>query len=124
MPFRAGAPWLTLGRWLNEDGDWQFDRERILHELRRSLHRYRFCPLLQMSFVEDVVSALPEVVNPKRDRDWTFVHDWDGGPVGGLALRYREGGTVIRVTAVGVAPSGPGALAEIAKRLKRRIDAS
>ncbi|MEO6398028.1 MAG: hypothetical protein ABIP13_06135 [Tepidiformaceae bacterium] len=44
MPFRAGAAWLTWGRWLSEDGDWQFERARILHELRRSLHRYRFCP--------------------------------------------------------------------------------
>ena len=74
-----------------------------------------------MSFVEDVVSALPTVVNPKRDRDWRFVHGGDVGPTGGLALSYLVGGTVIRVPAVGVAPSGPGALAEIAKRLKRRI---
>ena len=89
MPFRAGAAWLTWGRWLTEDGDWQFDRERILHELRRSLHRYRFCPLLEMPFVENVVSALPAVVNPKRDRDWRFVRGWDGGPAGGLARPGR-----------------------------------
>ena len=92
-------------------------------ELGSSLHRYRFCPSLEMSFVEDVVSAWPALVSPKRDRDWKFVHGWDGGPAGALVLRYREGSTLIRVNAVGVAPSGPGALAEIAKRLKRRIDA-
>ena len=120
MPFRAGAAWLTWGRWLTEDGDWQFDRERILHGLRRQLHRYRFWPLLEMPFVENVVSALPTVVKPKRDRGWTFVRGWAGGPERGLALRYRESNTVIRVNAVGVAPSGP-VRSRIARRLKRCI---
>jgi hypothetical protein len=120
MPFRSRATWLSYGRWVSADGDWQFDKERIRHELRKRLHRYRFCPALDIGLAADVVDALPEVVNPKRDRDWVFLHGW--GEMSGLVLR-RPGpsGVPVNVTVVGVGPKGPGAVAAIARRLKRRL---
>src|SRR5437879_112822 len=55
LPFTENAEWFCWGRWLNQQGDWQFDKERIRHELEKALYAYRYCPALQPSLVEDVL---------------------------------------------------------------------
>ena len=36
MPFNEQGRWFCWGKWLNSKGDWQFDKERIRHELVKS----------------------------------------------------------------------------------------
>ncbi len=43
-------------------------RKRIKHELTKNLHPYRFCPALNPSLIQEVIDALPNVVNPKKIR--------------------------------------------------------
>lgn len=46
LPFKEGAEWFCWGRFINDQGDWQFNKERICHEIQKNLHPYRFCPAL------------------------------------------------------------------------------
>ncbi len=122
LPFTDNAPWCRWGRFLDRKGKWQFDKDRIRHELQKNLHHYRFCPALDMVRVQEVFDAFPEHVNPAKDRNWKFVEEW-GEDVPGLTMTTSRYGTREEITAVGVAPKGFGALKEIAKRLTFRLPA-
>ena len=105
LPFARYSKWFCWGRWLNKKGDWEFDKERIRHDLQRKLYPYRFCPAMNQEHIEDALSALPNVVNPNKDKNWEFVTD------------YLHSGTVHK----GVAPKGFGALADMGKRMRLRL---
>lgn len=117
LPFRESADWFTWGRWLNNTGDWEFDKQRIRHELEKNLYSYRFCPALNFERIEAVISALPPVVNPTKDSKWKFVEAWqeDGRPALKSVKRTEWGDEVSLF--VGVEPNGPRVLEEIAKKV-------
>lgn len=119
MPFYEYTDWFCWGKWLNTMGDWQFDKERIRHELQKELFRYRFCPAMQSDLVEDALNILPEVVNPNKDKNWKF--KWGGDNSSGLLVTINRYGVKEKRFAKGVSPNGPGALKEIIKRMKYRL---
>ncbi len=112
MPFQNRAPWCSWGHWLNNRGDWAFDKPRIRFELEKNLHAVRFCPALNLFRAYAVVDALPDKVNPRNDKDWQFVENW-GEQVQGLVITKREYGFEQKVTMVGVGPNGDGAAKKI-----------
>ncbi len=121
LPFIEHAEWFCWGTWLNDRGDWRFDKERILHELQKALYPYRFCPALQPQLVEDALAALPDVVNPGKDKNWKFVERWGDDHLPGLVVTVNRFGVREKVVMKGVAPSGQGALKDLAKRMKFRL---
>lgn len=121
LPFTENAEWFTWGQWMNNKGDWKFDKERIRHSLQKALYTYRFCPALQPELVEDVLAAISDVVNPSRDKNWKFVEEWGEGTTPGLVVTVDRFGIKQKVTMKGVAPVGQGALKELAKRMKHRL---
>lgn len=118
MPFTSYARWFTYGRWLNKKGDWQFDKKRIAFELEKALYPYRYCPALDPELVRDAVAALPDKVNPLKDKNWMFYRAWDPSAPG-LKVVERDGYFETTYTAIGVAPARPGALREVARKLKK-----
>lgn len=117
LEFRDRANWCTWGRWATKKGDWEFDKERIRHELQRNLYKHRFCPALDLQLVEETLQAFPDSVNPKKDKDWKFVSSWEE-EVPGFVVVVKEYGYEERKTMIGVAPSGPGALQEIVRKVR------
>ena len=79
MAFREYAGWFCWGRFVDEGGTWEFDRDRILHELQRSLFPFRFCPAMDEGRMKEVFDAFPAKVNPKRNKNWKFVEDSGAG---------------------------------------------
>lgn len=114
LPFFRGD-WGSWGRWVNNKGEWEFDKDRIKHELVRNLYQARFCPALQPDLVDAAIAAIPERVNPARDKDWEFEEDWSGQ--GSLVVTIKEYGMARKVTMKGVRPT-KSALQKIAKQLK------
>ena len=107
---------------MNKEGDWEFDKDRIRHELQKRLHAYRFCPALDAELLEKAIHALPDRVNPVKDKDWKFVQAWgEESMEGTLAVTVKEYGFSEGRLMKGVAPAGVGALRKIAQRLKGRI---
>jgi double zinc ribbon protein len=121
LPFAENANWFCWGRWLNENGDWQFDKERIRHELEKNLYAYRFCPALQPGLVEDVLQALPDIVNPIKDSNWKFVERWGDESAPSLLVVVDRYGFKEQVLMKGVCPNGRNVLKDMAKKLKFRL---
>jgi hypothetical protein len=119
LPFTERAEWFAWGRWLSKEGDWQFDKKRIQHELEKRLFHERFCPALQFDLVGQMLEALPDSVNPRRDSNWKFMESWNDGTPGGLKMRISRFGIEETVLMKGVCPNGQGGIAEIGKRLAR-----
>lgn len=121
MPFSDHGQWFCWGTWLNNKGDWKFDKEHILHELQRTLYPYRFCPALQQELIKDVLKALPDVVNPNKNKNWVFIERWGDESLPGLVVTVNRFGYQEKVIMKGVCPNGQGAVRELAKRTRFRL---
>jgi len=122
LPFRSGAQWLTWGRWLNNNGDWEFDKQRIRHELEKKLYSVRFCPALNFDLIEAVISAIPAIVNPTKNTDWQFIHGFYGDPRPAIKMISHRYGYAEEVYVVGVEPLGTNALRDITRRAGLNLD--
>lgn len=121
MPFVADADWFCYGKWLNKKGDWEFDKDRIQHELQKNLFHYRFCPALQTELVEDVLQALPSVVNPSKNKSWQFIEDWGGSGAAVLVVTTTRHGYKDQVKMKGVGPKNAKAVADVRKSMKLKL---
>lgn len=120
MPFNEHSQWFTYGKWLNKEGDWEFDKERIKFELERNLFQFRYCPSVNIDLIKDIVIALPDVVNPNKNKNWKFVESY-GEDGQGLVLTMTRYGFQEKVTLKGVCPNGKGYIKEIMNRMKLKL---
>lgn len=75
--FNEYSDLFKYGKWINEKGDWQFDKEEIKHHILNDLHQYKFCPALNLDFIDQVLNAFPDVVNPNTDKNWKFDESYE-----------------------------------------------
>jgi RNA polymerase subunit RPABC4/transcription elongation factor Spt4 len=102
LSFSENSELFTFGKWLNNGGDWQFDKERIQHNLQKNIFQMRFCPALKLNLIEDVLKAFPDKVNPSIDKNWKFIQNW--GSEVGLPVKVKQFGIVETVYMKCVAP--------------------
>lgn len=103
LKFSSNATIFTLGKWINQDGDFEFDKNKIIEVLEQNLYPYRFCPSLNWELIKEIVKAFPEKVNPHQDYEWTFVRSWDGKK--GLKVRENFQGYQSEYWAIGAEPT-------------------
>jgi hypothetical protein len=121
MAFSENSKWFTYGKWLNNKGDWEFDKARIKHELEKNLYDVRYCPAINFDFIQDIINALPDVVNPYKNNNWQFVENYDSDTSGGLVIKTKRYGFEDEVVVKGVCPKGKGFIKEIKSRMKLKI---
>ncbi|HOE71190.1 MAG TPA: zinc ribbon domain-containing protein [Brevefilum sp.] len=122
IPFTDHTPLAEWGKWIDNKGTWQFDKERIRHELQVALFKYRFCPAIQLDLIEDVIIAFPNTVNPINNKNWKFIESWaDDGLTPVLLIKTKRFGFEETVRMKGVAPNGVGAIREIIKKMKYKF---
>ncbi|MFQ5451428.1 MAG: TerB family tellurite resistance protein [Nitrospinaceae bacterium] len=85
MDWTDWAKWFQYGSWektglLGRKIQWRFDKKKIRHELNSNLHRYRFCPHINMKLGEAIIKYLPETINPESDPNWGFHEQYDQSP--------------------------------------------
>lgn len=121
LPFNEYSNIFTYGKWLNTKGDWQFDKERISHEIEKNIYKYRFCPAMNLDLILDVINAFPEIVNPAKDANWKFIKNY--GSQEGLKISEKDNyGYVDEYYAKGASPiSMKKFLLDLTSRLKRKI---
>lgn len=120
MSFNEHQSWFTYGKWLNNDGDWQFDKERIKHELSKNLYSCRFCPALNPTLIQDVLEALPSVVNPQKNKNWKFIETYTAES-NTLSWTRNQFGFEQTTYVKGVGPNGKAFLKDINDNIKRKL---
>lgn len=95
--------WFKWGNWLNEAGDWAFDKSRIRHRIEKDLYSCKNCPSLDLEHVEKILEALPDVVNPNNDENWEFERGWRDEDEG-LEIVAEWHGVLRKEVMVGVKP--------------------
>jgi len=120
LSFTENSELFTYGKWINDKGDWQFDKERIKHELERNVYQYRFCPAMNLDLIKDVLEAFPDIVNPLNDKKWKFVRSYSSE--NGLKVLVNDYGYEEEVYMKGAEPKNMKDLInEISKKIKRKL---
>jgi len=60
-----------------EMGDFVFDKAKIKQKVEAELEQVRDCPALNIPFIMDVLEVFPDVVNPRRDKNWVYKDEYD-----------------------------------------------
>jgi hypothetical protein len=120
MPFTNHAQWFMFGKWLNNTGDWQFDKERIRHELAKNLHEVRFCPALDSERIKEIINALPEIVNPNKNKNWKFIESYSPES-NALVIKSNNYGFEQTIYYKGVCPNGMGFIKDIKDKLSKQL---
>jgi hypothetical protein len=124
MDWTEWSSWFSLGHWeqsglMRKRHVWIFDKDRIRHDLATNLHRFRFCPYLNQTFVEAIVVSIPERVEITENGPWKYNSVYEETP-GSIKIVEREGSGDFSYTreyyADGVRPRGLVALKEILTR--------
>lgn len=103
MSLMGYAEWPRYGRWLDRGGTWQFDKERIAHEITKNLYELRFCPAMSRTAAKVFLACIPDQVNPKKNSEWEFVESYSEEP---NALPSPNRNEFYESYVVGVQPRG------------------
>jgi hypothetical protein len=118
LPFSAEGAWCTWGKFDQGTTRFRFNRGRLRNEVDGRLIKVRYCPALTPDFVNSVLRAFPKTVDPRADRDWTFIQARAGQE--GMTVVVSTGfGGKERITVLGVAPRGRGAARAILSKASR-----
>ena len=120
MPFTEHSQWFTYGKWVNDTGDWEFDKERIQHELTKNLYPNRFCPALNPELIKEIIQALPNVVNPQKNKNWKFIETYSQEN-NVLPWTTNKYGFEQTIYIKGVGPNGKAFLKDILGNIKSKL---
>jgi len=121
MDWTDWADWLCYGRWekaglVGQKIHWQFDKDRIKHELATRLFRFRFCPFLNTNLSELVLKYLPDKILIGSDPNWGFHETYSEVP-GAIKIIQKENKSGFSFSnefwADGVKPKGLDVLGDI-----------
>jgi len=121
MPFVEHANWFTFGKWLNNKGDWIFDNERIKHELAKNIHYCKFCPAINLDLIQDILTAIPDIVNPSKNKNWKFKETFSNDGTNILTSTIKEYGFERTVNYNGVSPNGKMFIKDIAENIRKKL---
>ena len=123
LDFNENSELFTYGEWLNDKGDWRFDKERIRHEIEKKIFQFRYCPALNFGLIKDVIDAFPEEVNPSKDKNWKFIQNWVSDD--GLKVIINNYGYKEEIYMNGVAPKNMKKFVkEVNKKIQRKLPLS
>jgi|GEM_PF-6725291 len=72
-----GGGWLEYGRF-DDQGAWHFDKERIKFDLEVALKENAWCPILNRARVLQTLDKLPDVIDPKTNKNWMYRTNYEG----------------------------------------------
>lgn len=74
--------WFSFGKYISNGKNyiWQFDKEKILHELNQNLHKVRMCPYIKQNLIQAILDNFPLTVNVELDKDWSYKRAYEEVP--------------------------------------------
>jgi hypothetical protein len=85
-----GGGWLDYGQF-DKSGVWHFDKARIKHALEVSIKENEHCPVLNKQRIFETLERLPEAIDPKTDKNWSYVTTYEE-----IKGEYKEVATGIK----------------------------
>lgn len=79
MDWVQWADWFTYGKWVSKD-TFQFDKDRIAHEVETNSHRLRFCPHLRRDLLQAVFQLLPDRIRVSDREGWKYKESYEQTP--------------------------------------------
>lgn len=79
MDWVERADWFSYGEFIGKDV-FQFDRQRIVHELETTSHNLRFCPHMRVDLIQAVVTLLPDRVRVSERDGWKYKENYEQTP--------------------------------------------
>ncbi|MBK6895537.1 MAG: zinc ribbon domain-containing protein [Alphaproteobacteria bacterium] len=87
-----GGGWLEYG-YLDKSGTWHLDKQKIRHHLNMAIRENDLCPVLNPQRIMKVLDDLPDTINPKKDKNWSYV------------TSYQEVNGDLKEVCVGIRPT-------------------
>ncbi|HUU85304.1 MAG TPA: zinc-ribbon domain-containing protein [Phycisphaerae bacterium] len=121
-PWGSPGDWCAFGKFLDVK-TFEFDHERIKHELKQRLERARYCPYLRRRFVSAVLEHLPKRAKVTDRGDWGYRETYDDTDPRAVVVQvvrdfgeFKEKQTI---RAIGVEPSSPSIALDIVGKAAR-----
>lgn len=118
----SSADWYAFGRFVNPK-TFEFDHDRIKHEIRQRLERARFCPRLRRRFISAVLKHLPRQAKVTGSADWDYREGYDDTDPRAIEVEvlrdfgdFKEKETI---RAIGVQPSSASIALDIIRNAAR-----
>lgn len=85
MDWTEWGEWFSFGQFIKANGrnsyTWQFDKQKIVHELNSKIYKLRFCPHLNMQLIQAIIELLPDEIEVSpRSAEWSFKHSYEQVP--------------------------------------------
>lgn len=75
---------------MTADGAFVVDKERLRHEVFRNLEDYVWCPALDQKKIEEKLKRIPDVIDPRKNRQWEYITEYEGGKEIAVAVRKKS----------------------------------
>jgi hypothetical protein len=87
-----GEDWMRFGRWIHghKNPVWEFDKAQIRELLLQRIYPARFCPHLNLQYIDAFFRAIPDRVEIYQGGDWEFQMADDADP-DALHIRHTIG---------------------------------
>ncbi len=124
MDWISWADWFAYGKFSKKDV-FEFDKNRITHELQTNLHKVRFCPCLRRNLVSKVLELFPERVRVSKRSGWEYRREYEEGPSSiKIVQKEVQDGFAYKEEfwTNGVSPMGYGVAADILKKALKACD--
>ncbi|ATW24122.1 hypothetical protein [Candidatus Formimonas warabiya] len=75
---------------IKSDGSFAVDKNRLIHAVSTNLEPYLLCPALNPKKIEQKLKAFPDTINPKTNKSWEYVTEWENGKDIAIAVKKKE----------------------------------
>ncbi len=107
MDWTSWSEWFTYGKFIDAK-NFQFDHERIKHEIQNKMQRVQLCPYIQPDFIQAVINRLPAKVSVDQKSGWEYRESYEPDPRAISVVVIRDYGGGFRekkkIKAIGVQP--------------------
>lgn len=62
---------------MDPTGIFHVNKDKLRHDVYKNIEEFKFCPALNLATVEKGINEIPDNINPKRNRDWEYVVEYD-----------------------------------------------
>lgn len=83
---------------MDRQGVFHVNKDKLRHDIYKNIDDFKMCPALNLTTIEKGIDEIPERIDPKQNRDWEYVTDYDDGKEIAVAVRKKDkkSGAVIK----------------------------